>query len=73
MAAGSFIILLVGAMILAVIVKVISGPRESSAERSRRRGGHFPMRDLRDSRSKTGPKLYWPETPLWFRTSPCGM
>jgi len=37
-----FIILLVGAMILAVIVKVISNQRESSAERSRRRG----LRDL---------------------------
>ena len=37
-----FIILLVGAMILAVIIKVISGPRESRAELSRRRG----FRDL---------------------------
>ena len=49
-----FIILLVGAMILAVIVKVISDQRESSAERSRRRG-------LRDLTARLGFESFSPD------------
>ena len=49
-----FIILLVGAMILAVIVKIISDQRESSAERSRRRG-------LRDLTARLGFESFSPD------------